>query len=71
MFKEQLIGDKGWTCQGGVHVGTKGAPVKGEGFWGLSVDPLKGACVGSKLEPGKRECSWGLRVDPLREEQEN
>lgn len=29
MFKEQLIGDKGWTCQGGVHVGTKGGPAKG------------------------------------------
>ena len=43
MFKEQLIGDRGWTCQGGVHVGTKGAPVKGEGFGGVRVDPLRGS----------------------------
>ena len=43
MFKKQLIGDEGWTCQGGVNVGTKGAPVKGESFWGLRVDPLRGS----------------------------
>ena len=46
MFKELLIGDKGWTYQEGVHVGTKGAPVKGEGFWGLRVDPLRGSVCG-------------------------